>query len=135
MYRRCEKIKLTGYTDADWAGSNEDRRSASGYCFSIGSAMVSWCTKKQPIVALSSTEAEYVAAAIAAQECVWLKGLIRSMLGEFNYTVHLKHDNESAIKLASDPVFHGRAKHIEVHYHYIRETVLNQDIEVESVNK
>lgn len=134
MYRRCEKIKLTGFTDADWAGSIDDRRSTSGYCFSIGSAMVSWCSKKHAIVALSNTEAEYVAAAISAQECVWLKGLIRSMLGEFNYAVQLKCDNESAIKLVSDPIFHGRTKHIEIRYHYIRKTMLNHDIELVSVS-
>nr|XP_017224850.1 PREDICTED: uncharacterized mitochondrial protein AtMg00810-like [Daucus carota subsp. sativus] len=100
MYRKCEKIQLVGYTDADWAGSVEDRHSTTGYCFSMGSSMVSWCSKKQPVVALSSTEAEYVAASIAALECVWLKGLIRSMLGEFNYDVQFKCDNESAVKLS-----------------------------------
>ncbi|XP_017239877.1 secreted RxLR effector protein 161-like [Daucus carota subsp. sativus] len=73
MYRNCEKIQLVGYTDADWAGSVEDRHLTTGYCFSMGSSMVSWCSKKQPVVALSSTEAEYVAASMAAQECVRLK--------------------------------------------------------------
>ncbi|KAG8364043.1 hypothetical protein BUALT_Bualt19G0085100 [Buddleja alternifolia] len=76
FYKRNEKFVLSGFVDSDWAGDINDRRSTTGYCFTMSSAAISWCSKKQPNVALSSTEAEYCAATMAAQECVWLKMLI-----------------------------------------------------------
>ncbi|KAL0292772.1 UNVERIFIED_CONTAM: Secreted RxLR effector protein [Sesamum calycinum] len=82
-------------------GDASDRRSTSGYCFNIGSIVVSWCSKKQTTVALSSTEAEYMATTIATQECIWLKRLIGDIYGRVNYAVPMKCDNESAIRLAS----------------------------------
>ena len=133
LYKNCDKFLLSGFVDADWAGDSNDRRSTTGYCFDIGSAVVSWCSKKQDTVALSSSEAEYVAATMAAQECVWLKRLIGDMLSNVDYPVQIKCDNESAIKLASNPVFHARTKHIEVRHHFIREKVLNQEVKLEGV--
>ncbi|KAG6409094.1 hypothetical protein SASPL_132126 [Salvia splendens] len=83
---RCCKEDLALY----WAGDSNDRRSTTGYCFDIGSAVVSLCSKKQDTVALSSSEAEYVAATMAAQECVWLKRLIGDMLSNVDYPVPIK---------------------------------------------
>ncbi|KAL0301676.1 UNVERIFIED_CONTAM: Retrovirus-related Pol polyprotein from transposon TNT 1-94 [Sesamum radiatum] len=114
--------------------TQSDRRSTSGYCFNIGSAVVSWCSKKQSTVALSSTEAEYMAATIATQECIWLKRLIGDIYGKVNYTVPIECDNESAIRLASNPVFHGRTKHVEIHHHFVREKVLNQEVELKGIH-
>ncbi|KAK2974046.1 hypothetical protein RJ640_006238 [Escallonia rubra] len=133
LYKRCDNFVLSGFTDADWAGDTNDRHSTSGYCFNTGSAAVSWCSKKQNIVVLSSTEAKYVAATMATQECVWLKRLIGDMFCEVDYAVQIKCDNESAIKLASNPIFHARTKHIEVRYHFVREKVLSEDVELLSV--
>ncbi|KAK4269228.1 hypothetical protein QN277_022414 [Acacia crassicarpa] len=133
LYKKSNSLTLSGFTDADWTGDANDRHSTSGYCFSTGSAVVSWCSKKQEIVALSSTEAEYVAATMAAQECVWLERLIEDMLQEVDYAVEIRCDNESAVKLASNPVFHARTKHIEVRYHFIREKVLNEEIKLTGV--
>ncbi|KAK2976019.1 hypothetical protein RJ640_011806 [Escallonia rubra] len=133
LYKRCDNFVLSGFTDADWAGDTNDRHSTSGYCFNTGSATVSWCSKKQNIVVLSSTEAEYVAATMATQECVWLKRLIEDMFCEVDYAVQIKCDNESAIKLASNPIFHARTKLIEVRYHFVREKVLSEDVELLSV--
>ncbi|KAK2992396.1 hypothetical protein RJ640_006296 [Escallonia rubra] len=90
LYKRCDNFVLSGFTDADWAGDTNDRHSTSGYCFNTGSATVSWCSKKQNIVVLSSTEAEYVAATMATQECVWLKRLIEDMFCEVDYAVQIK---------------------------------------------
>ncbi|XP_075086358.1 secreted RxLR effector protein 161-like [Nicotiana tabacum] len=120
MYGRHEEFVLSGFTDADWAEDVNDRHSTSGYCFSTGSAMVSWCSKKQAVVALSSTKVEYVAATMAAHECIWLKILIGEMLHKVDYAVQLRCDNESVVKLVSNPIFHGRTKHIDVRHHYIR---------------
>ncbi|KAK4381916.1 Retrovirus-related Pol polyprotein from transposon RE1 [Sesamum angolense] len=134
LYKNSNDFKLKGFTDADWVGDASDRRSTSGYCFNIGSAVVSWCSKKQSTVALSSTEAEYMAATIATQECIWLKRLIGDIYGKVNYTVPIECDNESAIRLASNPVFHGRTKHVEIHHHFVREKVLNQEVELKGIH-
>lgn len=80
MYKQGAEIFLSGFTDANWAGDPSSRQSTSGYTFDLGSAVVSWCSKKQAIVVLSSTEAEYNVATLAAQECVWLTRLTRDKI-------------------------------------------------------
>ncbi|XP_071740539.1 uncharacterized mitochondrial protein AtMg00810-like [Rutidosis leptorrhynchoides] len=132
-YKKCNDVLLNGFVDADWMGDANDRHSTSSYCFNMGSAVISWCSKKQDVVALSSTEVEYIAAIMAAQECTWLRRLIGDILEEVDYVIKLKCDNESAIKLASNPVFHARTKHIEMRYHFIREKVLSGEIELANV--
>lgn len=134
LYEKRTDFVLQGFTDADWACDTAGRHSTSGYCFNLGSAAVSWCSKKQFTVALSSTEAEYIAATMAAQECIWLKCLMGDIFGKMDYAVKIQCDNESTIKLASNPIFHGRTKHIEVRHHFIREKLLNQEIELEGVH-
>ncbi|KAJ9554092.1 hypothetical protein OSB04_018137 [Centaurea solstitialis] len=133
LYKPNVSLSLHGFTDADWAGDVITRRSTTGYCFSLGSAVVSWCSKKQQTVTLSSTEAEYVAATMATQECIWLKRLLKDIGVNIDYPVPLACDNESTIKLAGNPVFHARTKHIEVHHHFVREKVLNQEIVLQKV--
>jgi len=92
-------------------------RSTTGFCFTAGSAAISWCSKKQCTVALSSCEAEYVAATMATQECLWLKRLIQEMVTTLDQPIQINCDNESAIKLAGNPVFPAGSKYIETHYH------------------
>ncbi|XP_019149876.1 PREDICTED: uncharacterized protein LOC109146678 [Ipomoea nil] len=87
LYKPCAPFLLNGFVDADWARDVNDRRSTTGYCFNIGSAAISWCSKKQSTVALSSCEAEYVASTMATQECIWLKQLITEMLNVVDYLV------------------------------------------------
>ncbi|KAK2969975.1 hypothetical protein RJ640_008315 [Escallonia rubra] len=132
-YKKSDSFILSGFVDADWAGDVNDRRSTTGYCFDTGSAAISWCSKKQHNVTLSSTEAEYAAATMATQECVWLKRLINDIYAKVDYVIPIHCDNESAIKLAENPVFHARTKHIEVQHHFVREKVLEQEIALEKV--
>ena len=134
FYAYGSDLHLSGYTDADWAGSPYDRRSTSGYSFTLGSGAVSWSSKKQPTVALSSTEAEYRGAALAACEIDWLCTLLHSLDIVVDYAVVLYCDNMSSIKLSSNPVFHARTKHIEVHYHFIREKVIAGEIDLQHVS-
>jgi hypothetical protein len=98
--------------------------------FSFGSGAVSWSSKKQPTVALSSTEAEYRGAAIAACEVVWLQKLLSDLGQSVDALVVIYCDNISSILLANNPVYHARTKHIEVHYHFIREKVLAKEIDL-----
>ncbi len=98
--------------------------------FSFGSGVVSWSNKKQPTVALSSTEAEYRSAAIAACEVVWLQKLLSDLGQSMDAHVVIYCDNISSILLVTNPVYHARTKHIEVHYHFIRETILAKEIDL-----
>ena len=95
--------------------------------------MISWCSKRQQTVSLSSIEAKYVAATTAAQECIWIKRLLQDTGFALNYPIPVSCDNESTNKLASNPVFHASTKHIEVHYHFVREKVLKQEIVLKKV--
>ena len=130
FYETGADLEIFGYTDADWAGSSSDRRSTSGFMFSLGSAAITWSSKKQPTVALSSTEAEYRGAAVAACEVAWLDMLLHDLRIQVQRPVVIYCDNLSSIQLARNPVFHARTKHIEVHYHFIRERVLAGDIDL-----
>ena len=98
--------------------------------FSLGSAAISWSSKKQPTVALSSTEAEYRGAAMAACEVAWLRKLLADMGQSIHAAVVIHCDNISSIMLANNPVYHARTKHIEVHYHFVREKVLVGEIDL-----
>ena len=130
FYEAGTELQLYGFTDADWAGSVCDRRSTSGFMFSLGSAAITWSSKKQPTVALSSTEAEYRGAAVAACEVAWLQMLLGDLGIQVQRPVVIHCDNLSSIQLARNPVFHARTKHIEVHYHFVRERVLDGDIDL-----
>jgi hypothetical protein len=115
--------KLIGYSDADMGGDIDDRKSTSGIVFFLAGNPVTWQTAKQRVVALSSCEAEYIAAAAAACQGVWLARLLTDMIGTESGAPELLVDNQSAIALSKNPVFHERSKHIDVRYHYIRECV------------
>jgi hypothetical protein len=133
FYKKGDEVKIIGYCDADYAGDHDTRRSTTGYIFKIGSGVVSWCSKRQPTVSLSTTEAEYRAAAMAAQESTWLKQLMKDLHQSTDSAVPLYCDNQSAIRLAENPVFHARTKHVEVHYHFLREKVLQEELEMHQV--
>ena len=130
LYRTGTAAQVVGYTDADWDGNAGDRRSTSRSAFSLGSAAITWSSKKQPTVALSSTEAEYRGAAIATCDAIWPKQLLRDLQVEVSDPTTIYCDNLSSIQLAKNPIFHARTKHIEVYYHFIRERVLSGEVEL-----
>ena len=128
-YQKLEDEELIGYTDADWAGDLDDRHSTTGNIFMMGGGPISWLSKKQAIVALSTSEAEYVALSFATQEIVWLrKLLITDLKSTSQKPTVLMEDNQGAISIAKNPVVHARTKHIDIRYHYIREAVQNGTI-------
>ncbi|KAE8681718.1 hypothetical protein F3Y22_tig00111310pilonHSYRG00060 [Hibiscus syriacus] len=133
LYKKGEDCKLVGYCDADYAGDHDTRRSTTGYVFKLGSGTISWYSKRQPTVSLSTTEAEYRAAAMAAQESTWLIQLMNNLHQPVDYAISLYCDNQSAIRLAGNHVFHARTKHVEVHYHFVREKVLQEEIEMRQI--
>lgn len=131
LYTKDGKSSVVGYTDADWAGDVDDRKSTSGYVFLLSGGPISWKSQKQKCVALSTAEAEYVAMANAAQESVWLGQLMAEFTVSEEAPMLLYEDNQSAIAMSRNPQFHGRAKHIDIKHHYIREQVSNGTIMLE----
>lgn len=121
---------LVGYSDADFAGDIDTRRSTTGYMFSVGNMPVTWCSQRQKLVTLSTTESEYVAAATAAKEVAWLRKLLKDLDCPVDQPTKLLVDNQSTIKLIRNPEFHKRTKHIDIKFHFIREKVENDELDV-----
>ena len=139
-------LSIQGYSDSDWAGDKEDRKSTSGYVFMLNNGPISWASKRQKTVALSSTEAEYMALTLAAKETIWIR-LLMTELGlmqddatptvnvlEREGAIALKGDNQSAIALANNPVLHSRTKHIDIQHHFIRNEVTEGRIDLTYVS-
>ena len=122
---------MHGYSDADWAGDADDRKSTSGYLFLIAGGPVSWKSRKQSTVALSTAEAEYVALSTAVQECMWMQRLLSDLGNPPDGPTTILEDNQSSIAMARNPQFHGRAKHIDIKHHFVREQVSNGSIELQ----
>ena len=122
-YTRSNDVRLSGFTDANWAGSSVDQKSTSGYCFSLGSGMTSWCSRKQNSVAPSSVEADYMAANTASCEAICLRTLLVNLLKEKMEATNILCDNQSCIKLFENPVFLDRSKHIDIRCHFIKDCV------------
>jgi hypothetical protein len=114
---------LVAYSDADWAGCPDTRRSTSGYCVYLGSSLVSWSSKRQPTVSRSSAEAEYRAVANVVAECTWLRQLLSELSCPVDKATVVFCDNVSAVYLSANPVHHRRTKHIELDIHFVREQV------------
>nr|VWO95646.1 Alcohol oxidase [Ganoderma boninense] len=125
--------RLVGWSDSDHARCPDTRRSIGGYVFSLGSGAISWAARKQPTVASSTTEAEYIAAADSAKECVWLRHLLDAIGFRQSAASPLLVDNSGAIVLSGDQSFHARTKHIDVKYHYLREKTSSSEIDVRYV--
>ena len=131
LYTANNDFKLVGYTDSDWAGSLDDRKSTFGYMFHMRSGAISWASKKQPIVAQSTVEAKYIVANAAACQAIWLRRILIDLNERQEDGTTIYCDNISSIALSKNPVFHGRSKHIEIRYYFIRELVENGDIKIE----
>jgi hypothetical protein len=125
---------LRAYADADWAGDPTDRRSTTGYCFLLGSSLISWRSKKQSVVARSSTEAEYSTLADATSELLWLHWLLADMGASQTTSTPIHCDNRSAIHIAHNDVFHERTKHIEIDCHFIRHHLQQSALHLLSVS-
>lgn len=130
-YKRGGAGDVVVYTDSDFAGDIDSRKSTSGYVFLMDEAAVAWLSKKQPIVTLSTTEAEYVAASVCACQAIWFKRIQEELGYEVSKSTRIMCDNTSTIKLSKNPVFHGRCKHIGVRFHFLRDLVNNGEISLE----
>ena len=121
-YSKDSNACLAGYSDADWAGSVDDRNSTSGGCFYLGNNLALWMSKKQNSVSLSTTKAEYIAVGSCCTQLLWMKKLLYDY-GIPQDTMCVFCDNTSAINLSKNPIQHSKSKHIEISYHFIRDLV------------
>lgn len=133
LYRSNGRQQIKCYSDADYAGDIDTRRSTTGFCFTIGSGVVSWNSERQKSVSLSTTESEYVAASNAVKELVWFKRMLNELSTDGSMESILYVDNQSAIRLIRNPEFHKRSKHIDVRYHFIREKFQEEEFQLEYV--
>ena len=127
---------LQGYTDSDWAGDIDTRRSTAGYVFNIGSAAISWSSKRQATVSLSTCEAEYKGQTQATKEAIWLQEFLRHIHPDLDFTsgaTVIYGDNQGAIAMAKNPQFHARSKHIEIQHHFVREKVAEGKVDMKFV--
>ncbi|KAH9792467.1 hypothetical protein KPL71_004134 [Citrus sinensis] len=132
-YPRGTHIDLTCFSDADFAGYKVDRKSTSGTCYILGHSLVSWFSKKQNSVALSTTEAEYIAAGSCCAQALWMKQTLRDY-GINLEQIPIKCDNTSAINLSKNPIQHSRTKHIEIRHYFLRDHVQKGDIALEFIS-
>ena len=126
------KSQLEGYSDSDWAGDKDDSKSTSGYLFTLSGASICWKSRKQKLIALSSTEAEYIALTEVAKEASWLRELYMEIGSRLNIensdllgSISIHADNQASIQMAKVPRFHERTKHIGIRYHYVRTAIEN----------
>jgi hypothetical protein len=131
---RDVKNTLVGYSDADYAGDPDTRRSTSGYVYILNGGAVTWSSRRQPIVALSTMESEYIAASDSTREAIWLRRLLDGIGVIQKEPTQLNCDNQSAILLARNPESHKGSKHIEVRFHYIREQISKNHISIKYVD-
>jgi hypothetical protein len=133
---RPPPLRLTGYSDADWAGNVDTRRSTTGYVVMLNNGAVAWRSQRQPTVALSTMEAEYMALTEATKELKWIRNFLAELgcnNGKPDVPTDLYSDNQSAIALAKNPVSHARAKHIDIRHHFVRDAIQDQIIWVQYI--
>jgi hypothetical protein len=124
---------VCGYVDSDYAGDLDKRRYTTIYVFTLAGGAISWMSKLQETVVLSTTEAEYIATSDATKEAIWLKGLLDE-IGRTQEKVNVLCDSESAMHLATNPAYHSRTNHIDVRYHFLRHVINGGKVALQKVH-
>ena len=130
-YQRRTGVTLIGYSDSDWAGDTETRKSTMGYVFTLAGAAISWNSRKQQTVVLSTAEAKYMAVAATTQEAIHLRALLEELGFKQKKPTLIYQDNQSSIAIAHNDTSNRRTKHIDIRYHFVRERILTREIRIE----
>ena len=131
-FNKSNALDLVGYVDSDFAGDRDSRKSTTAYYFTLGGNCISWKSSLQPLVTLSTTEAEYIAITDVFKEAIWLQDILTEIQQLHGKTV-VYSDSQSAIHLSKNPVHHERTKHVDVKYHFVREIISSGKIEIKKV--
>jgi hypothetical protein len=131
IYSKGGEVEPLAYSDADWGANMIDRKSISGYVFQMANGPISWQSKKQPTVALSSMEAEYMAESLAARQVIWLRTLTTELGIPYPGPTTLQVDNQGAINYSNNAINHGRTKHIDIQHHFVREKLVSNEIQLQ----
>jgi hypothetical protein len=129
-YPRNKNFQLTSYSDADWANCVDERKSTSRGAFFLGDSLVAWLSKKQGSISLSTTEAECIVAATYCTQVLWMIQTLADLEIKYTALIPIHCDNTSAISVSKNPIFHSKTKHIPIKYHFLREQVTNQIVQV-----
>ena len=132
-YPKGNNLIIQAFTDADWAGSVDDRKSTSGGTFYLGGCLISWLRKKQTSISLSTTKAEYISAAACCTQVLWMKQNLQDIQVQFGEPIPILYDNTSAISISKNLFMHSKTKHILIKYHFFREQVAENNIKLEYV--
>ncbi|XP_075086233.1 secreted RxLR effector protein 161-like [Nicotiana tabacum] len=127
-FKKWQNLKLYGFSDSDWVGSFDDMKSTFGYCFSLGSGIFSWCSKKQETVAQSTAEAEFIAATTAVTQALWLRKIRCDLHMNQRDNTEIHVDNQAAIAISHNPVFHGKTKHFNIKLFFLRGVQKNGEV-------
>ncbi|KAL1173043.1 hypothetical protein V6Z11_A05G387800 [Gossypium hirsutum] len=128
LFKKEKVLKLVGYSDSGWAGCINDMKSTSRHFFTLGSSVFCWSSKKQQTVAQSTAEAKYIAAAIAVNQAIWLRKLLHDLNENQCDPTKIMVDNQSAVAIAKNPVFHGKIKHFKIKFHFVREAEQSKEV-------
>ena len=131
VYRKGGEVEPLGYTDADWGSNPNDRRSISGNVFLLALAAITWQSRKQPTIALSTLEAEYMAESLTARQVIWLRMVLAELGFRLAKPTTLMVDNQGAISYSTNPVHHACTKHIDIQHHFVREKIVSNEIEIQ----
>jgi hypothetical protein len=134
IFGKNDSTELIGYSDSDWAGDKDTYRSTTGYIFILSGGSIAWATQKQQTVALSSTEAEYMALTECSKQAEWTISLLQQLLFKIDLPIDIFSDSLGARSIASNNVYHKKTKHINIKHHYIREKILDGTVNINQVN-
>jgi hypothetical protein len=129
-YPKNQNLQLTAYSDADWANCVDERKSTSGGAFFLGDSLVAWLSKKKGSISLSTTEVEYITATTCCTQVLWMIHTLADLEVKYTAPIPIHCDNTSAISVSKNPVFHSKTKNIPIKYHFLREQVTNQIVQV-----
>ena len=129
-----DQFKITAFTDADWAGDINDRKSTTGFIIKINECVINWISKKQSTVALSTAEAEYMSISAAIQEVIWINQLMNELGFNVIKPMIVYSDNQSAIAMSNNDVHHNRTKHIDIRHHFIRDIIKQGNVTLDWIS-